>query len=154
MSRSFVQIQVNGKSQLTGIISSIILLGIVLTISPMFKPLPKSILSAIILSCLGGMFKNFKDFSRFYHNSALDGYLWLAMFFGVFLTAADVGMAIGIFLSILAMAFRAYDISVELDLSNDFHNTLEVKVSGVIIFANAERIISQIRRALRHQVCK
>jgi len=153
MSRTFVQVQVNGRTQMTGIVSALILLLISTTVGKIFEPLPKTILAAIILSCLKGMFKQLGGFRRFYKNSKLDGILWLGIFGGVILTSADLGMAIGIGLNIFAMAYRAYDVTLEVTHCPLLRGSIAIKISGILIFANvdkAKRLIAKTRNAVKN----
>ena len=113
------------------------------------------------MSCLNGMFLHIKDFSRFYRKSKLDGFLWMGTFLCVLLTSADIGLGIGIALTILVMAYRNYDVTINTSncdaqciygVCDNVENGEEkigtlakkmkaLELSGTISFANYERII-------------
>merc|ERR1712226_1409701 len=100
--------QIQGRTQLTGLVSALVLMAASMTISRAFEPLPKAVLAAIILACLKGAFKNFGDFAKFYSNSKSDGVLWVLTMMAVVLTTPDLGMAIGVAMNICSMAYRAH----------------------------------------------
>ena len=91
---------------MTGMVSALVLMLVSVTISHMFEPLPKTVLAAIILVCLKGAFKNFRDFFKFFSNSKVDGMLWLLTLVAVTLSTPDLGMAAGVALNLLIMAYR------------------------------------------------
>ena len=129
-------------------------------------------MSAIVLSCLSGMFLHIKDFPRFYKRSKLDGFLWLGTFLSVLLTSADVGLGIGILLTILVMAYRNYDVTIHaanIELVREIIGGLEngenddlsdriivLNLSGTITFANYESVISRCKSVINtgaEQLC-
>ena len=57
LSRSLVQEKSGCKSLITALVSCITLIAVVLSLAPIFKPLPVCVLAAIILSSLTGMFR-------------------------------------------------------------------------------------------------
>ena len=57
LSRSLVQERSGCKSLLTSLTSSLALIAVILSLGPMFEPLPVCVLASIILSSLSGMFR-------------------------------------------------------------------------------------------------
>ena len=57
LSRSLVQERSGCRSLLTGLISSLALLAVILSLGPLFEPLPVCVLASIILASLSGMFR-------------------------------------------------------------------------------------------------
>ena len=129
-------------------------------------------MSAIVLSCLSGMFLHIKDFPRYYKMSKLDGFLWLGTFLSVLLTSAVIGLGIGVSLTILVMAYRNYNVTIDVsnieciremidgseNVENDeLSNKIRVlNLSGTISFANYESVIARCKSAINRgaeQLC-
>ncbi|GAB6029462.1 hypothetical protein CHUAL_005218 [Chamberlinius hualienensis] len=106
LSRSLIQEGTGGKTQVAGLVSCVFLLIIILVVGPLFESLPNCILSSIIVVALKGMFMQFRDLKAIWNISKLEGAVWLATFFGVVLTDVDIGLAIGLGASFLAIVIR------------------------------------------------
>ena len=109
------------------------------------------------------MFLHIKDFQRFYAKSKVDGILWMGTFLCVLLTSADIGLGIGIILTIFVMAYRNYDVTITpLDIRDEHTSQDDIKdifgsndefldkiqtlrLSGTISFANCENVISKCK---------
>ncbi|MED6269052.1 hypothetical protein CHARACLAT_029062 [Characodon lateralis] len=72
MSRSLVQESTGGKTQIAGLLSSLIVLLVVLAIGFVFQPLPQTALAAIITVNLVGMFKQFRDIPSLWRTSKIE----------------------------------------------------------------------------------
>lgn len=111
LSRSLVQETVGGKTQLTSLISCLILLAVMLWIGPFFEPLPRCILASIIVVALKGMLLQAKDLPSFWRLSKLDGLVWIITFLTVVLVDIDYGLLVGLGLSlatILVQGMKPY----------------------------------------------
>ena len=73
LSRSLVQEASGCKSQLTSLVSAMLLLSVLLFLGPLFQPLPVCVLAAIILSSLTGIIKKVADVQKFWSRSTVDG---------------------------------------------------------------------------------
>ena len=109
------------------------------------------------------MFLHIKDFQRFYAKSKVDGILWMGTFLCVLLTSADIGLGIGIILTLFVMAYRNYDVTITpLDIRDEHGSCDDIKdifgsndevidkiktlrLSGTISFANCDSIISKCK---------
>ena len=110
------------------------------------------------------MFLHINDFPRFYKKSKLDGFLWMGTFLCVLLTSADIGLGIGISLTILLMAYRNYDVTINttsikyvqekidgaVNVENgDLSDKIKIlDLSGSITFANYESVISRCKSVI------
>lgn len=155
MARCMVLLSVGGKSQLSGLFSALILILVILFIGPLFHALPKSVLSAIIVVALKGMFVQTRDFRLFFAKSKLDGLLWLGTFLGVVLTNVDVGLLIAVGLTILVMACRSYSMTVVVKKDHPplllAENTVVLNITGVLTFANMETVLKKCRRVIENK---
>uniref|UniRef100_A0A8C4RQG4 Solute carrier family 26 member 5 n=1 Tax=Erpetoichthys calabaricus TaxID=27687 RepID=A0A8C4RQG4_ERPCA len=65
MSRSLVQ-------EIAGLLSSLVVLLVIVAIGYLFEPLPQTVLAAIIMVNLMGMFKQFRDIPSFWRSSKIE----------------------------------------------------------------------------------
>jgi len=175
MSRSMTQATAGGTTQITGLVSSAILIAILAAIGYLLEPLPKCILAAVIIVALKGVLMQILDFPGYFKKSKLDGLLWFGTFLGVVLTTVDTGMIICIGLTIFVMTYRNYQIKIfdmedEDDDGNDnegYENSssddsgsvhtrttednsvLAFRIIGVVSFANFERVLKKCNKKLR-----
>ncbi|XP_037917492.1 solute carrier family 26 member 6-like isoform X1 [Hermetia illucens] len=106
LSRSIIQQTVGGRTQIASVFSCLILAFVLLWIGPFFEPLPRSVLAGIILIALKGMLKQLMDFFKFWKLSRLDAVVWLATFLTVVFVAIDIGLLVGIILSLSCIFIR------------------------------------------------
>uniref|UniRef100_A0A671W9U4 Solute carrier family 26 member 6 n=1 Tax=Sparus aurata TaxID=8175 RepID=A0A671W9U4_SPAAU len=106
LSRSLVQESTGGKTQVAGVISSVIVLITILKIGSLFEDLPKAVLSTIVFVNLKGMFKQFMDVPTLWKTNKVDLLVWLVTFASTILLNLDLGLAVSIVFSILTVIFR------------------------------------------------
>lgn len=106
LSRSLVQESTGGKTQVAGVVSSIIVLITVLKIGALFEDLPKAVLSTIVFVNLKGMFKQFMDVAALWKTNKVDLLVWLVTFVSTILFNLDMGLAIAVGFSMLTVIFR------------------------------------------------
>ncbi|RVE56379.1 hypothetical protein OJAV_G00220530 [Oryzias javanicus] len=78
MSRSLVQESTGGKTQISGLVASLIVLLVIVAIGFVFEPLPQTVLAAIIMVNLLGMFRQFRDIPTLWKTSKIELVIWLA----------------------------------------------------------------------------
>uniref|UniRef100_A0A8D3CQ91 Solute carrier family 26 member 6, like 2 n=1 Tax=Scophthalmus maximus TaxID=52904 RepID=A0A8D3CQ91_SCOMX len=165
LSRSLIQESTGGKTQVAGVISSIIVLITVLKIGALFEDLPKAILSTIVFVNLKGMFKQFMDVPMLWKTNKVDLLVWLVTFLSTILLNLDLGLAVSIGFSMLTFIFRTqrprYSIlgqlpGTDLYLDTDaYRGTREIpgikifRSSTTICYTNAEMYLE----ALQEKVC-
>ncbi|XP_062558686.1 solute carrier family 26 member 10-like [Armigeres subalbatus] len=106
LSRSMIQYTAGGRTQIAAVISCGILAIVLLWIGPFFEPLPRCVLAGIIVVSLKGLLMQVKQFRPFWNLSNVDGIVWMATFLTVALVAIDIGLLVGIVLSICTIFFR------------------------------------------------
>ncbi|KAK7884218.1 hypothetical protein WMY93_027341 [Mugilogobius chulae] len=106
MSRSLVQESTGGKTQMAGVVSSILVLIIVLKIGALFEDLPKAVLSTIVFVNLKGMFKQFTDLRELWKTNKVDLLVWLVTFTSTILLNLDMGLGVSVAFSLLTVIFR------------------------------------------------
>uniref|UniRef100_A0A4W6F6W8 Solute carrier family 26 member 6 n=1 Tax=Lates calcarifer TaxID=8187 RepID=A0A4W6F6W8_LATCA len=146
LSRSLVQESTGGKTQVAGVISSIIVLITVLKIGALFEDLPKAVLSTIVFVNLKGMFKQLMDVPMLWKTNKVDLLVWLVTFTSTVLLNLDLGLAVSIGFSMLAFIFRT-----QLDhdeVSPELREIPGVKIfrsSTTIYYTNAEMYLEALQ---------
>ena len=107
LSRSLVQEKSGCETLVTALVSSLTLLAVILSLAPVFEPLPVCVLASIILSSLSGMFKKMLEVEQHWSRSVWDGLLWIITFLATVLVDVDLGLIIGIAASIVIVFVRS-----------------------------------------------
>ncbi|XP_041833650.1 prestin [Melanotaenia boesemani] len=106
MSRSLVQESTGGKTQIAGLLGSLVVLLVVVAIGFVFQPLPQTALAAIIMVNLIGMFKQFKDIPGLWRTSKIELAIWLVSFVASVLLGLDYGLLVAIMFALLTVIYR------------------------------------------------
>ncbi|KAL3064364.1 hypothetical protein OYC64_000609 [Pagothenia borchgrevinki] len=148
LSRSLVQESTGGKTQVAGVISSVIVLVTVLKIGSLFADLPKAVLSTIVFVNLKGMFKQFLDVPLLWKTNKVDLMVWLVTFTSTILLNLDLGLAVSVGFSMLTVIFRTqlprYSIlghvsGTDLYLDTDTYKEAK-EIPGIKIFRSSTTI--------------
>ncbi|XP_072528952.1 prestin [Salminus brasiliensis] len=106
MSRSLVQESTGGKTQIAGLLASLLVLLVIVAIGFMFQPLPQTVLAAIIMVNLLGMFKQVRDIPALWRTSKIELTIWLVAFVASVLLGLDFGLLVAIGFAILTVIYR------------------------------------------------
>ncbi|XP_024149908.1 solute carrier family 26 member 6 [Oryzias melastigma] len=106
LSRSLVQESTGGKTQVAGVISSLLVLVMVIKMGSLFEDLPKAVLSTIVFVNLKGMFRQFKDVPLLWKTDKVDLLVWLVTFISTVLLNLDLGLAVSVGFSMLTFIFK------------------------------------------------
>ncbi|EAT46519.1 AAEL002294-PA, partial [Aedes aegypti] len=106
LSRSMIQFTTGGKTQIASVISCGILAIVLLWVGPFFEPLPRCVLAGVIVVSLKGLLMQVTQFRQFLKLSPVDAIVWMATFLTVVLVAIDIGLLVGMVLSICTIFFR------------------------------------------------
>uniref|UniRef100_A0A3P8TPM8 Solute carrier family 26 member 5 n=1 Tax=Amphiprion percula TaxID=161767 RepID=A0A3P8TPM8_AMPPE len=106
MSRSLVQESTGGKTQIAGLLASLMVLLVVVAIGFVFQPLPQTALAAIIMVNLLGMFKQFRDIPSLWRTSKIELAIWLVAYVASLLLGLDYGLLVAISFTILTVIYR------------------------------------------------
>uniref|UniRef100_A0A6Q2XFB3 SLC26A/SulP transporter domain-containing protein n=1 Tax=Esox lucius TaxID=8010 RepID=A0A6Q2XFB3_ESOLU len=145
LSRSLIQESTGGKTQVAGVISSVIVLVTVLQLGTLFEELPKAVLACIVFVNLKGMFRQFLDIPALWKSNKVDLMVWLVTLVCTVLLNLDIGLAASIAFSLLTVIFRSqlprYSIlgrvpGTELYLDTDTYEEVK-EIPGVIIFRSS-----------------
>uniref|UniRef100_A0A671KCT6 Prestin-like n=1 Tax=Sinocyclocheilus anshuiensis TaxID=1608454 RepID=A0A671KCT6_9TELE len=106
MSRSLVQESTGGHTEIAGLLASLLVLLVVVAIGFVFQPLPTTVLAAIIMVNLLGMFKQMKDIPALWRTSKIELAIWLVSFFASVLLGLDYGLVVAMGFAILTVIYR------------------------------------------------
>ncbi|XP_077937725.1 solute carrier family 26 member 6-like isoform X2 [Gasterosteus aculeatus] len=161
LSRSLVQESTGGKTQVAGLISSVIVLVTILKIGSLFSDLPKAVLSTIVFVNLKGMFKQFTDVPLLWKTNKVDLLVWLVTFTSTILLNLDLGLAVSIAFSMLTVIFRTQlprysilgrvagtDLYLDVDTYKEAKEIPGIKIfrsSATIYYTNAEMYLEALQ---------
>uniref|UniRef100_W5KJX2 Solute carrier family 26 member 5 n=1 Tax=Astyanax mexicanus TaxID=7994 RepID=W5KJX2_ASTMX len=106
MSRSLVQESTGGKTQIAGLLGSLLVLLVIVAIGFMFEPLPQTVLAAVIMVNLLGMFKQVRDIPALWRTSKIELAVWLVAFVASVLLGLDFGLLVAVGFAILTVIYR------------------------------------------------
>lgn len=164
LSRSLIQHQAGGKTQITGVVSSMLILVVLLWVGPYFETLPRCVLASIIFVALKGMLWQVKHIKKFHLEGTLELFVWLVTFLSVVIIDIDIGLLVGVLFSLVALYIKGWktyysllgtvpETAIYVDIGSH-HRAEEVphvkifKYSGPINFASK----ATFKRALTKEV--
>ncbi|XP_007905888.1 sulfate anion transporter 1 [Callorhinchus milii] len=94
------------QTQLSSIITAMIVLLMLLSLAPLLYSLQKSVLACIIIVSLRGAFRKFRDVPKQWQISKIDTLVWGVTMLSVALLTTELGLLIGIVFSLLCIIAR------------------------------------------------
>ena len=106
--RTMVHDSTGGKTQLASLVSALLILMVCLLLAPLFESLPNSVLGSIIIVALIPLLKRFQDLPHMWRVNRYDFFVWIVTFIAVSILDIDIGLAIGILISILTIIVETH----------------------------------------------
>lgn len=106
MSRSLVQESTGGNTQIAGGISACVVLLVIVSLGYLFEPLPQTVLAAIVMVNLKGIFKQVMDIPLLWRTSKHELTLWFVSFLASLLLGLDYGLMVAVGFAIFGVVFR------------------------------------------------
>jgi sulfate permease, SulP family len=171
-SRSMVNFNSGGRSQLTSIFLALFVAATLLLFAPAFSGLPKAVLAAVIIVAVAGLV-DLRSIPETWRYSKADGASNLVTFLGVLAYGVEAGLIMGVVLSVLLYLWRTGHPHIavvgRLPHSTEFRNIerhkvetwpsiLLVRVDENLYFANVGHVQDMITRefqkrpAIKHLV--
>ncbi|XP_013884866.1 prestin [Austrofundulus limnaeus] len=161
MSRSLVQESTGGKTQIAGLLSSLVVLVVVVAIGYVFQPLPQTALAAIIMVNLVGMFKQFRDLPMLWRTSKIELTIWLVSYIASVLLGLDYGLLVALAFAIITVIYRTqsprssilghvsntelyYDVN-QYEEASEYEGIKIFHFSSSIYFANSDLYVSKLK---------
>ena len=106
LSRSMVNDAAGGRTQMVGLVASLLVIVTLLFLTPFFHNLPDAVLGAIILHAIWGLLR-VKELRRYARLRPLDLTLALVALFGVLIFDILPGLLLAVVLSMVILIYRA-----------------------------------------------
>ncbi|SPP77416.1 solute carrier family 26 member 6 [Drosophila guanche] len=106
LSRSVIQDQTGGVSQIASLISASLVVVTLMWVGPFFSDLPRCVLAGVIIVALKPMFMQARELKKFSKQGKLEMFTWISTFLCVVLIDIDIGLLIGICISLLALYIK------------------------------------------------
>ncbi|XP_026560522.1 pendrin [Pseudonaja textilis] len=106
LSRTAVQESTGGKTQVAGIISAFIVLIAIVALGKLLEPLQKSVLAAVVIANLKGMFMQVCDVPRLWRQSKADAMIWVFTCIASIILGLDLGLLAGLIFALLTVVLR------------------------------------------------
>ncbi|XP_066489470.1 pendrin [Tiliqua scincoides] len=161
LSRTAVQESTGGKTQIAGIISAGIVLIAIVALGKLLEPLQKSVLAAVVIANLKGMFMQVCDVPRLWRQSKADAMIWVFTCIASIILGLDLGLLAGLVFALLTVVLRVQFPSWG-SLGNipgtdlyknikEYKNVMEpegvkiIKFSSPIFYANIDGLRSSVK---------
>ncbi|XP_066561040.1 pendrin [Amia ocellicauda] len=106
LSRTAVQVSTGGKTQIAGILSALIVLIVIVALGPFLEPLQKSVLAAIVIANLKGMFMQVLDVPLLWKQNKTDSIIWVFTCIGSIILGLDLGLLAGVVFEMATVVVR------------------------------------------------
>ena len=106
LSSSATADEAGARTQLSSIVTAVLIIVTLLVLAPLFHNLPNAVLGAIVIASVFGLM-DVAELKRFYGSNRVDFVLAMVAMFGVFTTDVLTGLLIAVFLSLLIILYRA-----------------------------------------------
>ncbi|KAH8260902.1 hypothetical protein KR044_000204, partial [Drosophila immigrans] len=106
LSRSVIQDQTGGVSQIASLVSASLVVATIMWVGPFFSDLPRCVLAGVIIVALKPMFMQVKELKKFSKQGKLEMFTWISTFLCVVLIDIDIGLLIGVCVSLLALYIK------------------------------------------------
>ncbi|XP_004839714.1 pendrin [Heterocephalus glaber] len=106
LSRTAVQESTGGKTQIAGIISAGIVMIAIVSLGKLLEPLQKSVLAAVVIANLKGMFMQVCDVPRLWRQNKTDAVIWVFTCVMSIILGLDLGLLAGLLFGLLTVVLR------------------------------------------------
>ncbi|NXW03873.1 S26A4 protein, partial [Fregetta grallaria] len=170
LSRTAVQESTGGKTQVAGIISAGIVLISIVALGKLLEPLQKSVLAAVVIANLKGMFMQLFDVPRLWRQNKVDAMIWVFTCVASIILGLDLGLLAGLLFGLLTVVLRVQfpswggfgnipgtDIYKKV---KDYKNVIEpegvkiLKFSSPIFYANIDGLKSSLKSTVGFDAVK
>ncbi|XP_062054901.1 pendrin [Lepus europaeus] len=106
LSRTAVQESTGGKTQVAGIISAGIVMIAIVALGKLLEPLQKSVLAAVVIANLKGMFMQVCDVPRLWRQNKADAVIWVFTCVVSIILGLDLGLLAGLVFALFTVVLR------------------------------------------------
>ncbi|NXR36155.1 S26A2 protein, partial [Zosterops hypoxanthus] len=106
LTKTLLKESTGSQTQVSGLVTSLVLLLVLLWISPLFYSLQTSILAVVTIVNLRGGLRRFRDTPRMWQLSKLDTVVWWTTMLCSTLITTEIGLLVGVCFALLCVIFR------------------------------------------------
>nr|XP_025864565.1 sulfate transporter [Vulpes vulpes]XP_025864568.1 sulfate transporter [Vulpes vulpes]XP_025864572.1 sulfate transporter [Vulpes vulpes] len=106
LAKTLVKESTGCQTQLSGVVTAMVLLLVLLVIAPLFYSLQKSVLGVITIVNLRGALRKFKDLPKMWKVSRMDTVIWFVTMLSSALISTEIGLLIGVCFSMFCVILR------------------------------------------------
>ncbi|XP_024594024.1 sulfate transporter [Neophocaena asiaeorientalis asiaeorientalis] len=106
LAKTLVKESTGCQSQLSGVVTALVLLLVLLVIAPLFYSLQKSVLGVITIVNLRGALRKFKDLPEMWRISRMDTVIWFVTMLSSALISTEIGLLVGVCFSLFCVILR------------------------------------------------
>ncbi|XP_056387685.1 pendrin-like isoform X2 [Hyla sarda] len=106
LSRTAIQEGTGGKTQLASLVSAIVVLIAIMALGRLLEPLQKSVLAAICIANLKGMFWQVRDVPKLWRENKWDSLIWVFTCIAAIILGLDLGLLAGLVFGLLTVVLR------------------------------------------------
>ncbi|KAM4038114.1 sulfate transporter isoform 2-T3 [Anomaloglossus baeobatrachus] len=114
LAKTLVKESTGCRTQISGIMTSLVILLVLLVIAPLFYSLQKCVLGVITIVNLRGALRKFLDLPKMWKVNKVDTSIWMVTMFSSALISTELGLLIGIVFSMLCVVVRSQNPGVTL----------------------------------------
>lgn len=107
LAKTLVKESTGCKTQVSGILTSLVILLVLLVIAPLFYSLQKCVLGVVTIVNLRGALRKYFDLPKMWKVNKVDTVIWLVTMFSSALVSTELGLLIGIVFSMLCVIVRS-----------------------------------------------
>ncbi|KAK1169007.1 pendrin-like [Acipenser oxyrinchus oxyrinchus] len=106
LSRTAVQESTGGQTEIAGFISASIVFIVIVALGNLLEPLQKSVLAAIVIANLKGMFMQVLDVPRLWRQNKTDSIIWVVTCAASIILGLDLGLLAGLVFELATVVIR------------------------------------------------
>ncbi|XP_054832822.1 sulfate transporter [Eublepharis macularius] len=106
LAKTLVKESTGCRTQISGVVTALVILLILLVIAPLFYSLQKCVLGVITIVNLRGALRKFGDLPKMWRLSKVDTVIWVVTMLSSALISTEVGLLIGVCFSMLCVILR------------------------------------------------
>ncbi|RCN44128.1 STAS domain protein [Ancylostoma caninum] len=106
LSRSLINDGAGAKTQVSGLVSSCAILGVILFVAPVLEPLPTCVLSSIVIVALFSLLKKVEELPILWRFSKTDVAVWVGTALVTFCWDIIEGLACGVVIALMTVIIR------------------------------------------------
>uniref|UniRef100_A0A8D1G2Y2 STAS domain-containing protein n=1 Tax=Sus scrofa TaxID=9823 RepID=A0A8D1G2Y2_PIG len=136
LSRTAVQESTGGKTQIAGIISAAVVMIAIVALGKLLEPLQKSVLAAVVIANLKGMFMQVCDVPRLWRQNKTDAVIWVFTCIASIILGLDLGLLAGLMFGFLTVVVRvqfpSWNSLGSIPNTDIYRSTKDYKNNGII----------------------